>query len=122
MKTIIILYTTITLAACNSSEEIKIADAGDTEVDLCSCTNEPVSTSAKAQACGVLIESMTPREIAEKKVACRQDLPVPEGGPDLCFCLKTFTTDPVVAKACEAIIPKNITPEELVAKQVACSS
>lgn len=98
-----------------------VADDEADEIDYCSCVNEPITTDAKAQICGNLMESMTPEESATRTFECRATLPVPDGGPDLCFCLRTTTTDPALAQACQALIPQNITPAELAAKMVECA-
>lgn len=44
------------------------------------------------------------------------------GEPDLCFCLQTSSTDPEVIKACEAILPKDLTPAKITSLIVECSN
>lgn len=122
MKIPIPVFLALIVVACGESGGPPTAAAGDAagDMDFCSCVNEPLNTSAKLAACGNLMESMTPEENARRAIECRESLPVPEGGPDLCFCLRTATRDVALLEQCEAIIPDDMTPRELTKKTVDC--
>lgn len=124
MRILATVFTAIVIAACGSQddEETALAAGGsNSDVTFCSCVNEPITTDAKAAACGKLIDAIAPEQTAAKTVACRQQIPVPEGGPDLCFCLRSSPRDLETVQACEALIPKDITPRQLSAKVVECA-
>jgi hypothetical protein len=59
-------------------------------------------------------------DIATKAMGRRETLAVPEGGPDICFCLRTTSRDPNVLQQCESVIPEDWTPENLTKKIVEC--
>lgn len=125
MKTLIYAFLTLALMACGDSGGPQTAMASDTdagEVDFCSCVNEPLDTDARVKACGDLMNSMSPTESTERTMACRAALPMPEDGPDLCYCLRVISTDPDVAKACDALVSDDMTPRELVEKTNACAN
>jgi len=119
-----VLLATLSVAACGGPDDSGMAGTGgdsDANVTFCSCVNEPATTDSKAAACGAMLNALTPEEAARKTNACRQQVPIPAGGPDLCFCLKSSSTDPDVVKACQAILDKeNMTPREISNKVVAC--
>ncbi|MEO0996153.1 MAG: hypothetical protein AAFX58_01425 [Pseudomonadota bacterium] len=124
MKLSTLLISVLAVAACGGADDppaAATADAGDAEVTFCSCTNEPIRTSAKANACAELMEPISPAEAAGKAIACREQLPVPDGGPDLCFCLRTMTRDPALQEACSAILPADVTPQRMTEMIVDCS-
>ncbi len=124
MKAPTLLLLTLVIAACGGADDPQAAaaaDNGDAEVTFCSCTNEPIRTSAKANACAALMEAVGPAEAASKAIACREQLPVPAGGPDRCFCLRTATQDPALQEACKAILPEDLTPRQMRDLIVECS-
>jgi hypothetical protein len=124
MRNLIPVFVTLLIVACGDSENSQTAIAGEDSagaVDFCTCVNEPLNTDARLKACGDLIDSMTPEETATRSIACREALPVPEGGPDLCFCLRTTTTDEEIMQACEALIPEDMTPMQLTRTLAECS-
>ena len=121
----IALTFAVTIAACGGTDDSGtglVSESAAAEVTFCSCVNEPIRTDARANACNELMTSITPAEIASRTMACREAEGVPEGGPDLCYCLQTTTTDPLVAQACQELIPKNMTPTQLSAKIAECAS
>ena len=79
--------------------------------EFCRCANEGISNEAEAQACGALMEGLSDYEIAERTMRCRAEMPVPDGGPDLCFCMKTMSSDPEIRTACDAILDE--LPEDM---------
>lgn len=115
MKVPVTVFLALSIVACGQSSDPQAANSGDAaagDMDFCSCVNEPLDTSAKLAACGELMESMTPAENSRRTFECREALPVPKGGPDLCFCLRTATRDAALLEQCEAIIPDDMTPRE----------
>lgn len=46
---------------------------------------------------------------------------LPDGGPDLCYCLQAISPDPSDAAACKEIIPENISPAEMAEQIANCS-
>ena len=124
MKVVTYVFLTLFLIACGDSGGPQTAMASDApagEMDFCSCVNEPLNTNARVKTCGKLMEAMSPGESAKRTMECRAALPMPEDGPDLCYCLRVITTDPEVAKACEAFIDEDMSPRELVEKSNACA-
>ncbi|HNP62669.1 MAG TPA: hypothetical protein PKH39_01980 [Woeseiaceae bacterium] len=124
MKIFVPVIVALLIVACGESENLQTTVAGEDrsgEVDFCTCVNEPISTNARHKACSELMNSMTPEESATKTFACRAALPVPDGGPDLCFCLRTTTSDVEIHKACQAIIPEDMTPTQLTVKMAECA-
>jgi hypothetical protein len=113
----------VLVIACGDSGDSQVVQASEdagSDVDYCTCVNEPINTNARHKACSALINSMTPEETAAKAIACRESLPVPEGGPDLCYCLRTTTSDVEILKQCEAMIPEDWEPEDFTRKIVEC--
>jgi hypothetical protein len=124
IRNLIPVFVTLLIVACGDSQNAQTATAGEDSagaVDFCTCVNEPLNTDARLKACGDLMDSMTPEETATRSIACREALPVPEGGPDLCFCLRTTTTDADIMQACEALIPEDMTPMQLTRTIAECS-
>lgn len=123
MRILIPVFTAMFVVACGDSggpEATITADGSTVDFDYCTCVNEPLNTDDKLKACGNMMDSMTPEEVTTKAFECRAARPVPEGGPDLCFCLRTMSTDPAIGEACQALIPEDMTPRELAAKMVEC--
>ncbi len=124
MKTLIALSLTLFLVACGGPGDpgtMLVNESAAADVTICTCVNEPISTDERANACNALMNSMSAEDIATETVACRSALPVPDGGPDLCFCLQVMTPTAEIAAACEDIIPKNITPTQMAAKVADCA-
>ena len=124
MKPLIYVILTCALIACGESGGPQTAMASDApagEIDFCTCVNEPMDTDARLKTCTKLIEAMSPGESTKRTMECRAALPMPEGGPDLCYCLRVITTDPEVANACKALIDEDMTPRELVEKSTECA-
>lgn len=123
MKLLIPVFLILLIVACGDSENSQIAEANDDAggvVDYCTCVNEPINTNARHKACSDLVNSMTPEEAATKAFACRETLPVPAGGPDLCYCLRTTTRDVDILEQCKAMIPEDWEPEDFTRKIVEC--
>lgn len=123
MRILFSVFTAVFVIACGDSggpEATITADGSTGDFDYCTCVNEPLNTDAKLKACGDMMDSMTPEEVTTKAFECRAAISVPEDGPDLCYCLRTTTTDPAIMEACQALIPENMTPRELTAKLVEC--
>jgi hypothetical protein len=118
MRTLVFILVTFLIVACSDAGNSQATAAA--EVDFCSCVNEPMTSNARVKACNDLTNSMTPEETVTKSFACRESLTVPEGGPDLCFCLRTTTRDREILEACQAIVPEDMTPMELTTKMVEC--
>lgn len=81
-------------------------------VDICSCVNEPIKTDEKVRSCGKLLNTMTPEDTVRAKGKCNAKL-AHERGLDVCFCLKSFHTEPDIIKECENIIGRNTRPSEM---------
>tara|TARA_R110002096_G_scaffold154923_1_gene319113 strand:+ start:14720 stop:15082 length:363 start_codon:yes stop_codon:yes gene_type:complete len=118
MRTLVCMLATLLIVACGDTGNSEAAAAAD--VDFCTCVNEPMTSNARVKACNNLVNAMTPEETVTKTFACRESLPVPDGGPDLCFCLRTTTRDREILEACQAIIPEDMTPMEMTTKKAAC--
>lgn len=124
MRILLPVFIALFIVACSDSGEAQTAIAGGDSagtVDFCSCVNEPLNTDARLKACNTMMNSMTPEESATRTIECRETIPVPDGGPDMCFCLRTTTRDTAVLKVCEALIPEDMTPRQLTEKMVECS-
>lgn len=125
MKLVAVMIPLLTLvAACGGDEDtgstaMAQQATGSEEVTYCSCVTEPEGSGARARACKALIDSMSPNESVEAALTCREKPPA--GGPDLCFCVQTSSTDPEIRKACEAIIPENLTRAKMTSLFVECS-
>lgn len=124
MKHYALCVMTLFIISCsdNGSNDIAqetglVAD----DVTLCSCANETIDSDAKARACAALIESMSPEDAAAGTAACRENMAAPADGPDICFCLKTFSQDPGILKACDALISDDLSPRELNAMMLECA-
>lgn len=121
MRILIPVFLALAVIGCGDSSDSQVAIAGDAaEPDFCSCVNEPMDTSAKLDACSELMDSMTMAENTQRTFECREALPVPDGGPDLCFCLRTATRDEALLEQCEAIIPDDMTPREMAVTSGRC--
>lgn len=121
MKRIIIPVLGLLIAACGGPSGGGGDAATAADVTLCDCVTEISVTSARADACTALMAPMSPEELTVETMACREAVPVPEGGPDLCYCLSAIRADATVMGLCEDIIPKDITPREISAAMVDCA-
>ncbi len=125
MKPLLTILVALLIAACGQSSDAGLAETSDTtatEETVCSCVNEPILTDAKANACEDIFSAMTPESIALQTMECRKSVPVPDGGPDLCYCIRAVQPDPEVWAMCEDLLPKDMTPAEISAKYVECAS
>ena len=124
MKKWIVLLSIVASAGCDrapASQTIQANERATGEVTICSCALNIPTTSAKADACAALIDSMPLEEYSRAAMACRDSMPVPEDGPDLCYCMKASPTDPELAAMCEKIVPENMSPREIGKKLYECS-
>ncbi len=80
--------------------------------EICACVSGGIDSDAKAARCSGLLDAMAPEQIVDLTGRCNAQRAA-TGGPDLCFCLKTFHTDPKIIEACEAIIGKDTKPSEI---------
>ena len=78
----------------------------------CGCVSGAMDSDAEVRRCGPLLDSLSPAQVVDLKGRCSAKS-APAGGPDLCFCLTQFHTDPQIVKACEAVVGKNTKPSEL---------
>ncbi|MCB1929311.1 MAG: hypothetical protein KDH17_14920 [Rhodocyclaceae bacterium] len=78
----------------------------------CGCVSGAMDSDADVRRCGPLLNSLSPAQVVDLKGRCSAKS-APAGGPDLCFCLTQFHTDPQIVKACEAVVGKNTKPSEL---------
>jgi len=124
MKQFASLILILSVAACGGPADTDPAGAGVAaagDVTFCSCVTDVPTTSARLDACAALMDGKTPEDIAVEAMACRRSVPVPEGGPDLCYCMRAMNEDPTVMAMCEDIIPEDMTPREIGRKMVECS-
>jgi len=91
----------------------------DKGVTFCDCVNKPIVTDAKHTACSKMIESMGPQKSAIETRACRGNLPVPAGGPDVCFCMKSRSKAPELRKTCQSKLEK-LSDSQLMSKSREC--
>lgn len=95
------------LVGCSSGGEESVGD-----VSLCSCVNDPPTSGARVNACAEIMNSMTPEAVAGETLACRASMPVPEDGPDLCYCARSMSQDPAIIEACNALLPDDMSARE----------
>ena len=85
----------------------------------CVCVSGEMDADAEVRHCSPLLEAMSPGQVVDLKGRCSAKS-VPAGGPDLCFCLTGFHTDPQMIKACEAVVGKNTKASELARMGAQC--
>jgi hypothetical protein len=95
-----------------------MAHAGEA-VTFCDCILKPIVTDAKHAVCSKMIESMEPQKKAAERRACLENLPVPAGGPDVCFCMKSRSKDPELRKTCQSKLEK-LSDSQLMSKSREC--
>ncbi|MDJ0709667.1 MAG: hypothetical protein QNJ14_04715 [Woeseiaceae bacterium] len=71
---------------------------------ICDCANNLIASGEKARFCTELMTTMDPNEFVTQTMNCRKSMPVPEGGPDTCFCLKTMTEEPDMRATCKDLL------------------
>lgn len=124
MRILIPLLFVFAIAACGerTGTDAALASEGDNDKDsMCSCYTDVPTTGARAAACEAYMGSKTPEESANEMFACRAAMSVPEDGPDLCYCMRSSSTDPTIMAMCEEIIPDDWSPREIGRQLVACS-
>ena len=117
MKALLVISISISLLLL--SGYTTMLHAGET-VTFCDCVNKPIVTDAKHAACSKMIETMGPQKSAEETRACLSNVPVPAGGPDVCFCLKYRGKDPGLRKTCQSKIEK-LSESQLISKARECA-
>jgi len=65
---------------------------------------------------------MSSEEIGERTIACRQGLQPGADGIDVCYCLKSFSTDPTTVEICQALLPTDATPTQLHEMMMECAN
>lgn len=88
---------------------------------LCDCVIHPPNTDAKLAACSRLIDSMDQGEMIRQTMACKNEVPVPEGGPDICYCMHGESEDPDVRGQCQALF-EEIEHSDLIAITRRCAA
>lgn len=91
----------------------------EVSAENCACVSGGMSTDAGVRVCQPLLASLSPEQVVDLKGRCSAQAAAP-GGPDLCFCLTRFHTDPQVVKACEARVGKSTRPSELARMAAQC--
>ncbi|NNC77838.1 MAG: hypothetical protein HKN77_07735 [Woeseiaceae bacterium] len=123
MKTTVLVLALLVFAACGNDDSnlTETNGSANAQVTFCSCANEPARTGEKAKACAALMESVPQQEAITRLMACREQLEMPDDGPDLCFCFLTMSQDPQVRKACDDLLPENPSRSEIKEMTLACS-
>ncbi len=67
-------------------------------VMYCDCILKPIDTDTKHVACSQMIESLGSQERSVERRACLENVPVPAGEPDVCFCMKSISKDSELRK------------------------
>ncbi|MCB1906599.1 MAG: hypothetical protein KDH15_04460 [Rhodocyclaceae bacterium] len=105
----------LAIALLGSASGMALADGQGpvaASAENCGCVSGAMDTDAEVRRCGPLLESLSPGQVVDLKGRCTAKS-APAGGPDLCFCLTQFHTDPQIVKACEAVVGKDTKPSEL---------
>ncbi|GEM_PF-3379936 len=124
MRVLVPVLVALFVIACGdpgTNQDVAADESSAGGIDFCTCVNEPLNTDARLKACNDLMSTLTPEQNATKAIECREALPVPDGGPDLCYCLRTTTRDEEILAACEALIPDDMTPKELTRTIAGCA-
>lgn len=106
MKTRWILIWLLAPLACSDASTVPET------YTLCDCVIHPPNSDAKLAACSDIIDAMPPSDLATQALECKRQIPVPDGGPDACYCLTADSQDPAVFAACEAVL-ESVNPAEL---------
>ena len=117
MKALLVIPIAISLLLLSGYTTMAHADKA---VTFCDCVNTPIDTDTKHAACTKMIESMGPQKSASEARACRANLPVPAGGPDVCFCLRSRSQDPELRKTCQSKLEK-LSDSQLMSKSRECA-
>ena len=116
MKTLLVFPIALSLLLVSGYTTMVHADEA---VTFCDCVNKPIVTDAKHAACSKMIEAMGPQKSAIETRACRTNVPVPAGGPDVCFCMKSRSKDPEIRKTCQSKLEK-LSDSQLMSKSREC--
>ena len=116
MKPFLVISIAISLLLLSGHTTMAHADKA---VTFCDCVNKPIVTDAKHAACSKRIESMGPQKLAVESRACLANVPVPAGGPDTCFCMKSRSKDPELRKNCQSML-ETLSDSQLMSKSREC--
>jgi len=116
MKALLVIPIAISLLLLSGYTTMVHADEA---VTFCDCILKPIVTDAKHAACSQMIESMGPQKMAGERRACLENVPVPAGGPDVCFCMKSRSKDPELRKTCRSML-KKLSDSQLMSKSREC--
>ena len=116
MKSNLVIPIAINLLLLSGYTTMAYADKAMT---FCDCVNKPIVTDVKHAACSKMIESMGPQKSALESRACRANVPVPAGGPDVCFCMKSRSKDPELRKTCQSML-EALSDSQLMSKSREC--
>jgi hypothetical protein len=117
MKPFLVIPIAISLLLLSGHTTMAHADK---VVTFCDCVNKPIVTDAKHAACSKMIESMGPQKSAVESRACLANFPVPAGGPDVCFRMRSRTKDPALRKTCQPKLEK-LSNKQLMSKSRECA-
>lgn len=107
------------LVACSGDHAADGSLTADTT--FCDCANYPITSGDKARFCTDLMKTMSKEDVVTQTTSCRRSMPVPDGGPDVCFCLRTMTEDPELHATCEALVEKEVDKHGLEKVLLSCS-
>ncbi len=91
----------------------------DAAVTYCDCILKPIDTDAKHAACSKMTELLGAQERSAERRACLENVPVPAGGPDVCFCMKSRSKDPALRKTCQSML-KTLSNSQFMSKSREC--
>ncbi|MCB1889846.1 MAG: hypothetical protein KDH20_19725 [Rhodocyclaceae bacterium] len=85
----------------------------------CACVTGTMDTDAEVRRCEPLLNAWSPAQMVDLKGRCAAK-GAPADGPDRCFCLTGFHTDPRIIQACEAVVGRNTKPSALARMAAEC--
>jgi len=117
MKTLFVILIAISLLLLSGYTTMVHADES---VTFCDCILKPIVTDAKHAACSQMMESMGAQKMAAERRTCLENVPVPAGGPDVCFCMKSRSKDPALRTTCRSIL-KTLSDSQMLSKSRECA-
>ena len=116
MKTLLVFSIALSLVLISGYTTMAHADEA---VTYCDCILKPIVTDAKHAACSQMTESMGAQERSAERRACLENVPVPAGGPDVCFCMKSRSKDPELRKTCQSML-ESLSDSQFMSKSREC--
>jgi len=116
MKTLLVIPIAMSLLLLSGYLNMAHADEA---VTFCDCILKPIVTDAKHAACSHRIETMGAQKMAAERRACLENVPIPAGGPDVCFCMKSRSKDPGLRKTCQSMI-ETLSDSQFMSKSREC--